>query len=167
MAINKKKYSFRKYKFWYNYLFNKEKSRLQKIFPSAKIEHIGSTSVPRLGGKGIIDIMLGLDKKTWEGARSTLLKKDYLEMENTSDESRIGLKKDYGWGPFKRRVHIHLTFINSIHWKETLNFKKRLLQNKDLCSQYEKIKKEAVRMAKGNGDIYRKYKSKFIKKYSK
>ena len=31
---------------------------LKKIFPRVKIEHVGSTSIPGLGGKGIIDIAI-------------------------------------------------------------------------------------------------------------
>ena len=162
-----KKYVFRKYKFWYKYLFNLEKKRLHKILPNAKIEHVGSTSITGLGGKGLIDIMIGLKKSNWKKAEKTLLKKKYLSMENASDWNRISLKKDYGFWPFKRRVHVHLTFINSPNWKETINFKNNLLKNPKLCKEYEIIKKEAVKKAKGEGNHYRAYKSKFIKKHSK
>ncbi|MFA5000884.1 MAG: GrpB family protein [Candidatus Paceibacterota bacterium] len=41
--------------------FAKIKAKLSEVLPvSAEIEHIGSTSVPGLGGKGIIDILIAL-----------------------------------------------------------------------------------------------------------
>ena len=49
------KYKFRKYDPKFGELFKREKAKLKKIIPGIKIEHIGSTAVPSLGGKGIID----------------------------------------------------------------------------------------------------------------
>jgi len=57
-----KKYSFNKYSRKYKQFFNREKIKLKKIFPKAEIEHIGSTAVFGLGGKGIIDIAISVPK---------------------------------------------------------------------------------------------------------
>ena len=43
--------------------FEEYKSKIRNIFKDASIEHIGSTAVPGLGGKGIIDIMVGFKSK--------------------------------------------------------------------------------------------------------
>lgn len=58
-----RKYVFRRYNSKYELLFNKEKAKLKKILPKAKIEHVGSTAVKGLGGKGIIDISIIVPKK--------------------------------------------------------------------------------------------------------
>jgi GrpB-like predicted nucleotidyltransferase (UPF0157 family) len=163
-----KKYVFRKYKFWYPKLFKKEKSKLIKLFPNARIEHVGSTSIPQLGGKGIIDVLLGLKKSNWKKAKEVLLNNKYTFMKNiVGDKDRISFMKDYCFWPFRRRVHIHVTYINSTNWKEKTNFRDNLLSSKKLCREYEKIKKEGVEKAKGDSLIYRAHKAKFIKKYSK
>ena len=46
--------------------FESERSRLQSILSGInfRIEHIGSTAVPGLGAKPIIDIMLGVNKRS-------------------------------------------------------------------------------------------------------
>ena len=61
-----KKYSFNKYLDIYRKLFIKEKYKLVSILPNAKIEHVGSTSIIGLGGKGIIDIAISVPKNKIE-----------------------------------------------------------------------------------------------------
>jgi len=53
------KYVFKKYRKSYPLFFQKEKKRLKKIFPRAEIEHVGSTSIPGLGGKNYRYCSLG------------------------------------------------------------------------------------------------------------
>jgi len=161
-----KKYVFRKYKNSYSQLFEKEKKRLLRILGNVKIEHIGSTSVPNLGGKGIVDILVGVNKNEIDKFYNKLTSSKYISMPNASDKSRFSFKKDYGLF-FRRRVHIHLTWTNSKTWKETLNFKKNLIKSKNLKEKYSNLKKEAVKIANGDGEIYRKLKKDFIKINSK
>ena len=53
----KDKYIFRPYNPIFPELFKNEKERMEKILgDNLKIEHIGSTAVMGLGGKGVIDI---------------------------------------------------------------------------------------------------------------
>ena len=57
-----KKYIFKRYDPKYKDFFNSEKRKLLKVIGLIKIEHAGSTAVPGLGGKGIIDIAIGTAK---------------------------------------------------------------------------------------------------------
>ena len=162
-----KKYIFREYNKKYQRLFEKEKTRLISILGNVKIEHVGSTSIEGLGGKGIIDILVGANKNKLRITENNLIKNNYILMQSTSNKERRSFKKDYGFLFFKRRVHVHLTWLNSKTWKEMLKFKKNLINSKELQKRYSNLKKEAVKLAKGDGKIYRKVKEKFIKKYSK
>lgn len=40
--------------------FQEEQERLKRILSEVKIEHIGSTAVPQVSSKPIIDIMIGV-----------------------------------------------------------------------------------------------------------
>lgn len=60
-----KKYVFRPYSPLFLELFLKEKSRIASNIP-AWIEQIGSTAVPGLGGKGVIDIGISVDQKNMD-----------------------------------------------------------------------------------------------------
>ena len=53
-----KRYVFRGYSKRFLVLFAYEKKKLRQILPSALIEHFGSSAVPNLGGKGIVDVMV-------------------------------------------------------------------------------------------------------------
>jgi GrpB-like predicted nucleotidyltransferase (UPF0157 family) len=48
-------------------LFLKIKSEISTVLPSAKIEHIGSSSVPGVISKGDLDIYVGVDPQAHEG----------------------------------------------------------------------------------------------------
>lgn len=58
------KYVFKPYNSIFPELFEKEKERLSKYLTGEyQIEHVGSTAVQGLGGKGIIDIYLATPRK--------------------------------------------------------------------------------------------------------
>ncbi|MEA3329527.1 MAG: GrpB family protein [Nanoarchaeota archaeon] len=58
------KYKYRKYDKKYPELFRREKSKLRKILgKKPEITHVGSTAIPGLGGKGVIDILISVSKK--------------------------------------------------------------------------------------------------------
>lgn len=163
-----KKYVFRKYDKNYPKFFEKEKARLERIinFPIS-LEHIGSTSIPGLGGKGIVDVLIVVSKKYLNSIKLLLVKSGYTLIADVLHSSRTSFYKDY-WKFFgKRRVHVHLTYPNSRTYHGTLKFKKFLLQNNKIAEKYAEIKKEGAKLAGGNGDIYRAHKKKFVEKYSK
>ena len=156
-------YKFRKYKRKFPKIFKKEKSKLLRILPkNAKIEHIGSTSIPNLGGKGIIDILIGVKKNEIMTSAKLLIKNMYYFKDENSKEDRLFFTKEYGLIK-KRRVHIHLTNYNGKIWKQALQFKNHLLKNKKTREEYIKIKKQACKMCKGNSKIYRAHKNEFIR----
>lgn len=162
---NFEKYKFRKYNKNYPVLFRTEKYRLRKILPNdAKIEHIGSTSVPGLGGKGIIDIFISVKKKDWARSLYILQKKDYLFFPLGGSDERKFFQKDYKYREKTRRVHIHLTYHNSQEFKRSIAVINYLKNNKEAVKEYSEIKKKAVKVARGDGWKYRKYKQKFLDK---
>lgn len=159
-----KKYIFRKYNPIYAKFFELEKKRLQKLLgSSAKIEHVGSTAILSLGGKGIVDILIGVRKNRIQEMRIKLEKADYEFREKAGSPERLFLEKDYPYKSGKRRVHIHLVTINGKDWKEILFFRNYLKVHPESIKKYIKIKKESVKKARGSGEVYRKHKEKFIK----
>lgn len=53
-------------------IFQKQKKKLIKLLKNQEIHHIGSTAVPGIGGKGIIDIMIVL--KGWKDGKGVIEK---------------------------------------------------------------------------------------------
>ena len=158
------KYKFRKYDSNYPKLFQLEKLKLRKILgKSIDIEHIGSTAIKGSGGKGIIDILVGANKKNRNKIKSKLQENNY-KVPVGGDKNRIFLEKDYKHKRKIRRVHLQLVLKNSSAWKTPLKEREILRKDKKLAKEYEEIKKKAVKKAKGKGKIYRDAKEKFLSK---
>ena len=154
------KYKFRKYKNNYPRLYEKEKKKLERIVPHVMIEHIGSTSIVGLGGKGVIDILVSVPKKDIKKVRDKLIDSKYILSKTGGSKDRIALGRDYGF-LIKRRVHLALTPINSKSSKDAIKFRDTLRKNKKLRDKYSSIKKEAISLGKKSKD-YRDHKAGFI-----
>jgi GrpB-like predicted nucleotidyltransferase (UPF0157 family) len=114
---------------------------LSAFAPTAvTIEHIGSTSVPGLAAKPVIDVLLG--------ARSL-----------ADIESKIKPLSEIGYSyvpkyerevPMRRyfvrasttslRVHLHAVELGSRIWQAHLAFRDRLRADANLCAQYQTLK---------------------------
>lgn len=167
MRALKNKYSFRKYLKKYPKLYQLERKRIRKILPAAQIAHCGSTAVPGLGGKGIVDIIIAVPKKYRLSARNKLEKAGYAFKESGGDAERFFLRRDYKYNRKIRRVHLHLTWLNSPAWEKTLAVVWYLKKNPAIAEDYAKLKKKAVQFAKSDGEKYREYKNNYLKNLAK
>jgi GrpB-like predicted nucleotidyltransferase (UPF0157 family) len=160
--INKKKYSFYKYNKNYPKQFASEKKILLKILPNLlKIEHFGSTSVPKIGGKEIIDIIIEVPKKDFEKSRKILQKSGYIFRPTV--KKRLFSKKYYQ----NRKVHVHLTYQGTNEISRAVSVRDYLRKNKKEIKKYEKIKKKAVEHAQGTGKRYVKFKNSYLRELEK
>jgi len=158
------KYVFRKYTPHYLEFFNSEKIRISKTLgPTAKIEHVGSTAVRNLGGKGIIDIAVGVLGSKKSLARKKLETSHYTFREKASCLERLFFRKDRRYRSKTRRIHIHLVTYDSCEWKKMVGFRNYLIVHPAAIKQYSVIKKTGVKKALGDGEIYRTHKERFIK----
>jgi len=161
-----KRYIYEDYAPKYKTLFLKEKKSLEKILDSdAVIEHIGSTAVPGLGGKGIIDIMIFAPKSKIQNYSGKLQKAGYLFRENASKPDRLFFRTDYE-NKTMRKIHIHLTY-NKKELREKTAFRDYLVAHPKDAQRYAELKKKAVEFAQGTGERYRKYKEGFLSAITK
>ena len=144
--------------------FEKEKRNISKALKELKyfkIYHVGSTSVPGLGGKGIIDILIGI--KSWPDRFKYIqaLKKLGFKRVNFEEKGRISLSKI--WWTRKGDVHIHLVGIGTPELTIDLKYRNLLRKNKTLANKYWQIKKRLIEKTKGNRKLYGKLKSQYIR----
>lgn len=150
-----KKYVFRRYSKIYPKLFEKEKKKIEKsLGKNLKIEHVGSTSIPGLGGKGIIDIAI----KTPRNKANQFMKKlEKLGYESNSahprDNRRVFLQKRIRYCGKERRIHIHLT-LNNDFWNSFIVFRDYLRVHKKDMLKYAKIKKKAAKISNQDREKY-------------
>jgi GrpB-like predicted nucleotidyltransferase (UPF0157 family) len=168
LKMKKKYYVFVRYEKIYPLLFEKLKKKLLKDLDNlakiSKIEHVGSSSVPGLGGKGMIDILIAVPKNKMKLARDLLIKKGYFWDKEYDGDERYFFRKNYLALNKKREMHVSITFEKSNQiWKSAISTRNYLRNHPNEAKKYEKIKEEGTKRAKGEGKVYRRYKSNFLK----
>lgn len=123
-----------------------------------QIEHIGSTSVPGLGAKPIIDILLVVeDAANEQGYLPSLEAAGYvlLVREPDFDEHRM-------FRTSERDVHVHVFGEGSKEIARYLNFRDDLRQHEEDRREYEALKRELATREWPHMDAYAAAKGEFI-----
>ena len=91
--IGKKKYVFKKYSSIYGSVFKIERRRLYIGMHglSVRIEHVGSTAVRGLGGKNILDILVGIRSGKRESIKRKIIELGYDFIETSGNARRLFL----------------------------------------------------------------------------
>lgn len=157
------KYVFKPYDPIFPKLFTKEQNRLKKFLEKdVLIEHVGSTAVPGLGGKGIIDIVIAADDKNGLlNVSSQLIKAGYYFDPDDGTKERLFHGRVVS---DDRKYHVHLTFKSSKDWKEMISFRDYLKTHTEDFEKYANIKKHAVTISNQDREVYIKIKEPVILK---
>jgi GrpB-like predicted nucleotidyltransferase (UPF0157 family) len=159
-------FGYKTYSNRYTKLFEEMKRKILHLSThKLEIEHIGSTAVEGLGGKGVIDISIGIRK--WKDADETLniLKKigfkHFHDIENNSlfVSSKTHCKEgDY---------HIHISIIGTKRYEKTLAFRDFLMKHSRKAQKYAITKKEIFERCGENRQLYKKLKNKYFSDFSR
>src|ERR1700677_4635 len=124
-----------------NFLIEKNKIEIFLTkFPGLVIEHFGSTSVPGLAAKPVIDIMIGLESRVfWPQAKDILMNQYYYFRHE--DEEEMFFVKVPPYSP-KRTHHLHIHEFQSDRWKRELAFRDYLRSHPEEAKRYEALKRE-------------------------
>ena len=144
--------------------FELEKNFLMQIIGNwlfGSLEHIGSTSVPGLIAKPVIDIMFGVKS-----------------LEESRDAIAILVRNGYAYFPYKEDVmhwfckpsdafrthHLHLIPYQSPLWHERIQFRDLLHSDRKIASAYADLKVELAERYKEDREAYTREKWPFIQK---
>ena len=143
--------------------FVAERERLVAIAPELlAIEHIGSTAVPGLAAKPIIDIMAaGPSMQVADRIIERLCASGYITSAefNRSMGDRRWLMR-YAAG--RRTHHLHLVLSDSNHWTECIRFRNALRLDNDLAIRYADLKQRLAAQFGADRDGYGNAKAAFI-----
>jgi len=129
-------------------LYEAEKQRILKAIGNKvlAIEHIGSTAVPNLWSKPIIDMMAGVLCSTdAEDCVRLLQSLDYLDVTPQPGELdwHYCLGKKYaGEAASLQNYHLHLVRFMSDHWKKHLLFRDFLRNHPEVAQEYRELKRQ-------------------------
>lgn len=147
-------------------LFEQERNLLLSTLgePVARIEHIGSTSVPRLASKPIIDIMVGLNDFDIADSLVPGVKElgyTYIpKYEDVMPDRRFFRKLQHN----NVTHHVHMVKIDSTFWERHLLFRDYLRANPQVAVEYALLKKELALRDWNDSNDFAEAKTQFIKK---
>lgn len=123
------------------------------------IHHIGSTSVPNLEAKPIIDILVGVsDLATARTCFGPLADLDYLYAPYLPEEMHWFCKPD----PARRTHHLHLVPVGSQRYRDELDFRDRLRGDPQVAGRYASLKRELAERYRDDREAYTEAKSAFV-----
>jgi GrpB-like predicted nucleotidyltransferase (UPF0157 family) len=127
-----------------------------------RVEHIGSTSVPGLAAKDIIDVQISVARfddaridAALENAGLTPwadIARDHCPPGMTLDEAE--LEKRYGSGEGPPRAHVHVRVVGRFNHDYALLFRDYLRAHPDAANAYAEIKRVLAERYPNDVDAY-------------
>jgi GrpB-like predicted nucleotidyltransferase (UPF0157 family) len=146
--------------------FEKEKKRilsLENVHIRA-VEHVGSTSIPRMPAKPIIDIIVGIDKYRNKGKLVKVLAGIGYEFKlEPRRYQSLFVKESAG----QHTHYLKVLRYRGQWWNEYLAFKEKLMNDKKSFEAYRKLKLGLGKKFSDNRKAYTSGKSSLIKKIIK
>jgi len=125
------------------YRGERDRLRLALATASLKFEHIGSTAVPGLAGKPIVDLMLGAAPPIWairDELRPKIVALGYEDLGDAGVPGRLFFRRRTAL----RAFNVALVEENGEHWRANLAFRDHLRAHPDEAAAYASAKREAV-----------------------
>ncbi|MEP7234011.1 MAG: GrpB family protein [Ignavibacteriota bacterium] len=128
----------------------------------ADIQHVGSTAVPGLAAKPVIDIMVGLRRLL--DAQDCILPIEGMEYEYVPEfEDEFPERRYFRKSANGRRTHqIHVVEIGTDFWKKHLFFRDHLRDHPDAAHKYAALKRELAKTFENDREGYTDAKTPFI-----
>jgi len=125
---------------------------------AVSVDHVGSTSVPGLPAKPVVDIQVSVADLADEGAYVALIESTGVELRSRDDEHRF-----FRPPPDRPRdAHVHVVPVGSVWEREHLLFRDYLRAHADAREAYARAKAEAARMWRDDRAAYTEAKSDVI-----
>ena len=143
-------------------MFEEEAEKLRVVLGpwlAGPIEHIGSTAIPGVAAKPVIDIMAAV--RTLDASRpaiAALAPLDYCYFPYQADRKHWFCKPS----PAVRTHHLHLIPLDSPDWRRPIAFRNYLRAHPDVAAEYEALKRELAVRFRHDREAYTGAKSPFI-----
>ena len=142
-------------------LFREERARLEAVLGDGVVEikHIGSTSIPGLRAKPILDILAAVETfEPLEDYQRRLEPLGYYFHSHENDAERL-----FFWKSAPRTHHLHIVEFATWEHQRHLIFRDYLRQHADVAKLYEELKTELAETCAGDRAAYTSGKSAFIR----
>ncbi len=125
------------------------------------VEHVGSTAIPGLAAKPVIDIAVSVTSLAEAEAKIPALKALGYDCRGENGiPGRLFFRK--GLVEFKRTHHLHLVEAGHEQWKAMLAFRNYLRSHPGDARRYEELKRALAEKFRDNRSAYTNGKAKFV-----
>jgi len=144
-------------------IYKQVEEYIKNSVPDVSIEHIGSTAVPGLMSKNMVDMLViasGIDVQSIKKSMINLgfhIRDIWVD---TDEKPYVGGSLSYDGQV--QDINVHICRINSVTHVQTLWFRDALRSDPQLCRKYEQLKHKAIKNAGTDPKSYNDYKSDFI-----
>jgi GrpB-like predicted nucleotidyltransferase (UPF0157 family) len=122
------------------------------------IEHVGSTAVPGLAAKPVIDLVIVVEPDDLQAAIDRLRAIGYIHQGNLGVEGR----EAFGVPEGEPRHHLYVSPIDSEELRAQVAFRDRLRADPVLANEYEALKRELARRFRNDRVGYTDAKTAFV-----
>lgn len=150
-------------------LFAAEERLLRETFGDfiLAVVHIGSTAIPGIPAKPIIDINVGVASlEVARAMKSAFARLGYEHRPYVAGQTKADLQWQelYVKGPEENRTHhVHVTVFGSRYWMNDLLFRDYLLRHEQRARQYANLKAELATQHVSDRARYTQGKEQFIR----
>lgn len=167
IGLKRKKVKLFSYNPAWEKLYKKEAELLRSVIGKyvLDIQHVGSTSIPEVKAKPIIDIAIGVKNlKDGEKCIKPLKQLGYEYKHSAGIKGRHFFAKgsEKNW-----THHIHIVKLNGRFWKNYILFRDYLRKHKKAIQEYNELKEKLAKKYKNDRDTYTAQKHSFIQKILK
>lgn len=147
-------------------LFAEEAARLREALPAELVlglEHFGSTAIPGLAAKPIIDILIAVRSlaEAQEKAIEPLEALGYLYWYDNPKTDRMFFVKGLPPEGARRTHHVHMTETSGEMWRR-LAFRDHLRTHPEDARRYERLKRELAAAHRDDREAYTDAKAAFV-----
>ena len=134
------------------------------LFPTQflDIQHFGSTAIPGMPAKPIIDLLAGVESMVVaDSLVEPLLNSAYTtsaEFNATLIERRWLMR----WANGRRTHHLHIVVFGGTEWRRRLRFRDLLRSDTELAHRYAVLKQELAMRHSIDREAYTSAKSEFV-----
>ena len=143
--------------------FEKEAGRLRRALGEKvlRIEHVGSTAIPGMHAKAIIDIMVAVESLSEAEELIPVLESlGYVYRPVDTVPERMYFRK--GHQPEYRSYHLNLAAPESGFWKNQLAFRDYLREHDQIAGEYVNLKRRIAEDYARTQEIDRDAKTEFV-----
>ena len=142
--------------------FDEEKENLKKVFGNkVQIEHYGSSAVPGLLAKPIVDILVGVKSLPIDEGKIKVLKEIGYEYFGQLHE---GQQRCFARKRSGRNFNLTIVPYPSIEWDSHLFLRDYLRKHPKDAKTYSEIKQQALNQGKDTLIEYNHFKDEFVKR---